>query len=214
MPERSTKAGARTPATLHSGCLLGAYLSGAQRRPGHAPRRHLLTVPPEWRRPRTLNEGRGTHPGDTCTAGPVPGRAGPRSTKAGARTPATLAPMRAGSASVGRRSTKAGARTPATRHPLPQPGGGRCRSTKAGARTPATPAIGDRRPNSVSHAQRRPGHAPRRHALQRHATPTGPDRSTKAGARTPATRGTSAWRAVSQTALNEGRGTHPGDTRP
>ena len=65
-------------------------LPDAQRRPGHQPRRHLRARPA--RRPcsaRTLNEGRGINPGDTGRCSPRPARGWPRSTKAGASTPAT-----------------------------------------------------------------------------------------------------------------------------
>ena len=182
------------------------------------------------------NEGRGTHPGDTDVAGRHRGRR-LRSTKAGARTPATLAPGRhptargvdtaqtkagartpatpdrkpeafdaapaqrrpghaprrhlrpaQGRDRIGSRSTKAGARTPATPRHVPRRQGADDRSTKAGARTPATPT---RKPTSKykwNNAQRRPGHAPRRHAAP---SPT---------------------RCAADRPLNEGRGTHPGDT--
>ena len=63
------------------------------------------------------------------------------------------------------------------------------RSTKAGAQTPATRARGARSVARIQSAQRRPGHKPRRH----------PSRSPVVG--------------KSGTALNEGRGTNPGDTR-
>ena len=207
----------------------------AQRRPGREPRRH--TRPACCRcASRALNEGRGANPGDTRTFHPAPGCASTlnegrganpgdtgrapgagrdsrrRSTKAGARTPAT--PLNGARAAMipPPRSTKAGARTPAT--PTPRTGSrGRSRplnegrganpgdtrhgpvegrqphvrSTKAGARTPATPAEEFRRLDDGVLAQRRPGREPRRHL------PTlGP--------------------AHPLTALNEGRGANPGDT--
>ena len=71
--ERSTKAGAETPATQAAG-----------------------TTP--CRKDSTLNEGRGRDPGDTPPALRRYGRIGDRSTKAGAETPATrdrAAPSRA-----------------------------------------------------------------------------------------------------------------------
>ena len=64
---RSTKAGARTPATRNRG---GHF------RPAVQP----------------LNEGRGANPGDTRDLGRVRDGGDGRSTKAGARTPATPAP--------------------------------------------------------------------------------------------------------------------------
>ena len=184
---RSTKAGARTPATQ-----VGRTACG--------------------RAPSPLNEGRGAHPGDT---GAQPDHERPprhRSTKAGARTPATHRLRHAGIIRPVR-STKAGARTPATppgparcrcsnrtlnegrgAHPGDTRGlrvdrhGRHARSTKAGAHTPATPSPRATRPTSGG-AQRRPGRTPRRHApaSARHADPPRP--------------------------LNEGRGAHPGDTR-
>ena len=84
----------------------------AQRRPGREPRRHEMSA-------------------ERAPVGPH------RSTKAGARTPATRGGRRPVLRPVGR-STKAGARTPATRgHQRPLVGD-HDRSTKAGARTPAT----------------------------------------------------------------------------
>ena len=186
MPERSTKAEARTPATP---VRPGRYQVGpgrAQRRPGHAPRRHLPSVTADQIPSRTLNEGRGTHPGDTLSSvtRPLPARIAqrrpghaprrhvalprggrslrPRSTKAGARTPATLGLEDACLLHEGR-STKAGARTPATRGRAGVADRDQVRSTKAGARTPAThpPCLTAGCPCAV--AQRRPGHAPRRH---------------------------------------------------
>ena len=84
---RSTKAGARTPATPSDGAISPAA-AHAQRRPGHAPRRHPYKSA-EWSNRTPLNEGRGTHPGDTHLRPAREGRAPERSTKAGARTPAT-----------------------------------------------------------------------------------------------------------------------------
>ena len=68
---RSTKAGARTPATLQDWQAVG-------RRHGDA-----------------LNEGRGANPGDTGNQGCGAMRVDGRSTKAGARTPATPARLSA-----------------------------------------------------------------------------------------------------------------------
>ena len=185
---RSTKAGARTPATPDR-------IGGQQ----------------HHRYP--LNEGRGANPGDTARAG-RPARQGPvRSTKAGARTPATrdaaLAvetlqqdaqrrpgrePRRHISGGVKPAATPTAQRRPGReprRHqnhldilPLAPP-----RSTKAGARTPATPASS----GGCGRTQ---------------------TRSTKAGARTPATPSAGRrWRRCRARPLNEGRGANPGDTR-
>ena len=182
---RSTKAGARTPATLVNA---GAEVVGqnlAQRRPGREPRRHHQL-------PGRCNDTSG------------------RSTKAGARTPATPPPRPRPRTRRPRRSTKAGARTPATptcwvpldasrsaqrrpgreprRHRTPAPQGDpvQRRSTKAGARTPATldqilPVV-DRRRRSTKAGARTPATRIRPGQHER-----GSQRSTKAGARTPAT---------------------------
>ncbi len=185
---RSTKAGARTPATRLP--LYGRpYLPPpAQRRPGHAPRRHFNQADKAGQNMTPLNEGRGTHPGDTRRdhrRGDAADRR--RSTKAGARTPATPALLAALHGAEARRSTKAGARTPATRTRAVAQGIQGERSTKAGARTPATH---ERVPGFDAHRLR----------------------STKAGARTPATPRPPAGACRSSRPLNEGRGTHPGDT--
>ena len=136
---RSTKAGARTPATRASHWTLPSLTQGAQRRPGREPRRH--------------HEARHHQVPDAA-----------RSTKAGARNPG---------------DTTAGAGA------WRMPSG---RSTKAGARTPATRGRQSTGAASQLVAQRRPGREPRRHP---HDVPRLPDapalRSTKAGARTPAT---------------------------
>ena len=212
-PFRSTKAGARTPATRCNAQVLPAPADPAQRRPGREPRRHaerLGALPPAS---TTLNEGRGANPGDTRRTPRTEGRPA-RSTKAGARTPATRQGLRVRPSKSSARSTKAGARTPATRvaststprsrAPALNEGRGanpgdtgppdveaqvaRRRSTKAGARTPATRVPASIAKHRTTRAQRRPGREPRRHGRGRPRRAPGPTRSTKAGARTPATR--------------------------
>ena len=91
--DRSTKAGASTPATPPALKAVELLQSNAQRRPGHQPRRH------EQNRPV---------------------RRGPRlrSTKAGASTPATPTVRARRNTCTARRSTKAGASTPATPVPI------------------------------------------------------------------------------------------------
>ena len=185
---RSTKAGARTPATRGHRPRRANPLTAAQRRPGHAPRRHFFLRRCRHRRHAHAQRRPGhaprRHAPTTARAPPVV----PRSTKAGARTPATLNRTVDVFQVLWQRSTKAGARTPATRlRPRPY--------CARGA------------------AQRRPGHAPRRHARRVVQAHPPQRRSTKAGARTPATR-TDRRRSASRAppSLNEGRGTHPGDT--
>ena len=236
-PERSTKAGARTPATLTMPESGVSYAFTAQRRPGREPRRH----PCYYSRARAHRPDRSTKAGarTPATRGVEGGRHNPldRSTKAGARTPATLlrlsghcSPRTGAQRRPGReprrhlfgnlstlgslsRSTKAGARTPATRWSAARMNEQQARSTKAGARTPAT--LEQRRTDA------------------RREVP----RSTKAGARTPATHFTASARSMStdraqrrpgreprrhldaggrrravRGTLNEGRGANPGDT--
>ena len=209
----------------------------AQRRPGHAPRRHvLLRVAPPLLGVRSTKAGART----PATRALVAGRELPRSTKAGARTPAT--PVQAARVALGTdrlaRSTKAGARTPATLDERswakPSVGCAQRRPGHAPRRHRTEPSLtsssksAQRRPghaprrhvklardlSSANDAQRRPGHAPRRHMIQRPHQVIHPARSTKAGARTPATPEPApahSCRCARHT-LNEGRGTHPGDT--
>ena len=235
---RSTKAGAFTPATPPPLLLTNLLRRGSLNEGrGVHPRRHSRTGSDSTRPCPPLNEGRGVHPGDTCAPPPIvhatrsaqrrPGRSprrhvteslipGPcveRSTKAGAFTPATPAafsgsrhpsePLNEGRGvhpgdtrdrardrlAETLRSTKAGAFTPATRGRQRGDHAAGQRSTKAGAFTPAT-RVPPATATSWPVAQRRPGRSPRRH----------PD----AGGDTPKV----------HRALNEGRGVHPGDTRP
>ena len=162
-------------------------LASAQRRPGPKPRRHICVVPDESNADIPLNEGRGQNPGDTDAAWlPSVVRTG-RSTKAGAKTPATRrrpAKIRA----IQSRSTKAGAKTPATLVCDAFTIGFVSRSTKAGAKTPATQPGRSRLPWLQNRAQRRPGPKPRRHFGGFHVMAGLQVRSTKAGAKTPATR--------------------------
>ncbi len=114
--DRSTKAGASTPATpSESGRICACTVTlnegrgldpgntageshveppsrDAQRRPGPRPRQHWRAAGSPRRCRRTLNEGRGLDPGNT--AGSERGEIGifDRSTKAGASTPATPPP--------------------------------------------------------------------------------------------------------------------------
>ena len=168
---------------------------------------------PQRRACNSLNEGRGANPGDTLRAR-LDVNGSPDAQRRPGRKPrrhplsCALGAHRCG------RSTKAGARTPAT--PYQPPPGRRCkaRSTKAGARTPATPRLGvGERPRGVlprstkagaqTPATRRPAYG-RRDVHRR--------RSTKAGARTPATPHSAGGSHFTLDSLNEGRGANPGDT--
>ena len=139
----------------------------AQRRPGREPRRHARTKPPRASQRRTLNEGRGVNPGDTRTTRPGRRSARPLNEGRGVNPGDTHARRMGPAANVGR-STKVAEVNPAQRRPGREPR--RHRET-----APVTP--------SASRAQRRPGREPRRHLL-----PVGRDggsasqRSTKAGA--------------------------------
>ena len=211
VPRRQTPAGAEDTSSRDS---LVIVIRCAQRRPERQPRLHPA---PEWSclraLHRTLNEGRSVNPGYTLGLGDAFREVGPRSTKAGASTPATLV-LAFDLLQRRLRSTKAGASTPATRWRARGPETNRLiRSTKAGASTPATPTPGvktrwmmfrcaQRRPERqprlhtnpndvivpVANAQRRPERQPRLHldtCPWRCSYPRA--RSTKAGASTPAT---------------------------
>ena len=67
--QRSTKAGASTPATLTIASRVKARMFPAQRRPGHQPRRHRSSFSRSASQLATLNEGRGINPGDTQRRG-------------------------------------------------------------------------------------------------------------------------------------------------
>ena len=87
--QRSTKAGAETPATPP--CLPPPQRQTllAQRRPGPKPRRHRTGGRRSGCPPAALNEGRGRNPGDTHISRGLTLQHHRRSTKAGAETPAT-----------------------------------------------------------------------------------------------------------------------------
>ena len=112
----------------------------------------------------------------------------PRSTKAGASTPATRGQSVRSQGTADQRSTKAGASTPATHGSVLVWLVARGRSTKAGASTPATLA----RPSQRWVRERR---------------------STKAGASTPATPAGPPPEPRLAASLNEGRSVNPGYTR-
>ena len=235
-PRRSTKAGARTPATRVVPSATRCAPDHAQRSPGLEPQRHPPCSPTCSRSSRSLNEGRGSNPSDTPARrgsresppslnevrGSNPSDTSPHTLAARSAHPLNegrgsnpsdtgvlgqhqhgpaiaqrrpgLEPQRhrgpgSASARAGHRSTKAGARTPATPRALPAAASRRARSTKAGARTPATPLRGGREPDRAP-------------------------RSTKAGARTPATRHGLLRPAPLDGSLNEGRGSNPSDTSP
>ena len=158
----------------------------AQRRPGHAPRRHR-EIRMRSSAGSALNEGRGTHPGDTQRRHRDPVHTPAAQRRPGHAPRRHLPPPQQPHPRRSARSTKAGARTPATRPEARRPARRPSRSTKAGARTPATRA-----------------------GRQRHGGNL--DRSTKAGARTPATPRQQPVVYRTRLSLNEGRGTHPGDT--
>ena len=224
-----------TRARQFSPLLLASH---AQRRPGREPRRHR---PARWRRAApagSLNEGRGGNPGDTCSSSPPratgplnEGRGGnpgdttagglgratssPRSTKAGAGTPATLRHAE-GLAMGSGRLTRAGAGTPAT-HPEVAPIAHATQSAqRRPGREPRRHGVDRVQSYERNNAQRRPGREPRRHGRARRGHAQLVDRSTKAGAgtgagtpATPATTRACASRAARSTKAGAW---NPGDT--
>ena len=185
----------------------------AQRRPGPRPRRH-------------------------CCPPRVPVLLAPRSTKAGAETPATRQPAargRRGSGSLneGRGRDPGDTASPAARST------GSASLNEGRGRDPGDTANVSNCLCEFSNAQRRPGPRPRRHChhgskvttlfpvaqrrpgprLRRHGDGLRrargrQHRSTKAGAETPATRPAAGPGRSGSGALNEGRGRDPGDTWP
>ncbi len=208
---RSTKAGARTPATRPAQRQSTFRPARAQRRPGREPRRHTCACrrTRAWRGP--LNEGRGANPGDTRDRlARRRGGAG-RSTKAGARTPATRGGGEQEPDPV--HAQRRPGREPRRHRPSePGPDPAYLRSTKAGARTPAT-LDGCRKQLPPRAAQRRPGREPRRHYTTRDWM-----RFAEAAQRRPGREprrhrdGRDGDLALVLIALNEGRGANPGDT--
>ena len=185
----------------------------AQRRPGHAPRRH--SVPDML---LALAAQRSTKAGARTPATRVTSKLGPpyrcgRSTKAGARTPATLVRSGTRGLSADQRSTKAGARTPATLRPGHAARARRSALNEGRGTHPGDTCVRAGIGHWTRLAQRRPGHAPRRHTRAgrrsgRAGAPLNEGRGTHPGDTSDAeSRGAGARRP-----LNEGRGTHPGDT--
>ena len=143
-PGRSTKAGARTPATPASQSMACAAVC-AQRRPGREPRRHARPPVRLRRRRCALNEGRGANPGDTRVALRISATA-----SAAQRRPGREPRRHAG---AGRRAVS---HTRAQRRPGREPR----RHFTSSARRGDPPC---------RYAQRRPGREPRRHAHGRSA---------------------------------------------
>ena len=185
---RSTKAGARTPATPSSSRRRSPPSCSAQRRPGREPRRHA-------RRPTSV--------GVTATAQRRPGREPRRHRPRGEAPP-----------EGDHRSTKAGARTPATLHPARQlPHVAAALNEGRGANPGDTAAAWAFAATCVG-AQRRPGREPRRHCR---VSGTAPDDLTaqRRPGREPRRHTTaSSSSGACAASLNEGRGANPGDTGP
>ena len=180
--------------------------TSAQRRPEREPRRHLRRAmcirhaKAAQRRPE--REPRRHYSSSTSKAWANDAQRRPE------REPRRHTTGCGGSLARCRRSTKAGARTPATLHRPLLTHVPAYRSTKAGARTPATRLASCARTCGVRSTGRsaNPGdtfvHPQPRRILQR---------STKAGARTPATPGAGRRTHRAHSALNEGRSANPGD---
>ena len=183
--QRSTKAGAPTPATLAH--KRGVSVDDLRSTKAGAP----TPATPAWRwaGPSTrwsLNEGRGSHPGDTHRCGGGSQEQGHRSTKAGAPTPATRPEFFEGWGHQDHAQRRPG--LPPRRHLTPA----RYSAWLWGAqRRPGLPprrhATADKRPDRPNTAQRRPGLPPRRHPRAAGVSFSPAYRSTKAGAPTPAT---------------------------
>ena len=135
----------------------------------------------------SLNEGRGTNPGDTGVDDMFDPRPLRRSTKAGAQTPATLLNGENRTPAC-IRSTKAGAQTPATRR-------------FSSGRLPSSTALNEGRGTNPGDTPRAPGSRCASAALNegRGTNPGDTSCGNTCGRRPPTT-------------LNEGRGTNPGDT--
>ena len=161
---RSTKAGARTPATRGGTGPCSRRRIRAQRRPGREPRRHVLASRSWTQTIQTAQRRPGREPRRHMEKDIILEIILYRSTKAGARTPATRAPGPHSIRRAGVRSTKAGARTPAT-------------PSLVGDALPIQTALNEgrganpgdtfdewiRTVGQSANAQRRPGREPRRH---------------------------------------------------
>ena len=208
---RSTKAGARTPATLAYDAIGALRRVFAQRRPGREPRRHQPIRPRSPTAHASLNEGRGANPGDTSALTGRLTRSSIRSTKAGARTPATRRaeplPARPRYALNEGRGANPGD-TP-RRRPLPP----LCPALNEGRG--ANPGdTGSRRPalSTWTDAQRRPGREPRRHWLRPWRPWAGPSTLNEGRGANPGDTSSPSRPSTSPRPLNEGRGANPGDT--
>ncbi len=163
-------------------------MSGAQRRPGTRPRRHMnvgrdcVSVSSD-----SLNEGRGLGPGDTR----------PRRPRRLRRR--TLNEGRG----LGPGDTRCGPRSPVQARPLNEGRGLGPGDTRGPPPLRSAPYF----------AQRRPGTRPRRHGQRRACDRHRRRRSTKAGDSAPATQRSPRFTASPVSSLNEGRGLGPGDTR-
>ena len=208
---RSTKAGARTPATPGPPSRRSRAPSPLNEGRGANPGDTRASVRATGRATSTLNEGRGANPGDTwpsrstvrpsCRAQRRPGREPRRHVRASVPPRGVRPPLNEGrGANPG--DTHRGGRVRVEEGP---------RSTKAGARTPATPPRSLQNRSPSRSAQRRPGREPRRHATPCRAAGAGQALNEGRGANPGDTERPCARRAIAGP-LNEGRGANPGDT--
>ena len=209
-PARSTKAGARTPATPH------APGDGA---PGAAPLNEGRGANPgdtgssgRSGSPRTsLNEGRGANPGDTGRT-ELEARLRVGAQRRPGREPRRHLPRPHGLDRRLRRSTKAGARTPATRPGRRSSSPSDCSLNEGRGANPGDTCPAARAVRMFVAAQRRPGREPRRHARGARGR-SGPRRALNEGrGANPGDTRTRGDAACIRAALNEGRGANPGDT--
>ena len=187
VPDRSTKAGARTPATHADGPGGAGGAGRAQRRPGREPRRHFtfhINTP--------LTDGAQRRPGREP-------RRHTRTTSAATRRYRT-AQRRPG-------------REPRRHVDMPMVPAGVQHAQRRPGREPRRHITTAVLPSFCTIAQRRPGREPRRHLQRWQPCDIDRLRSTKAGARTPATRRRRNADRRNRHPLNEGRGANPGDTR-
>ena len=159
--QRSTKAGAETPATARRSLVHPCGQFGhAQRRPGPRPRQQLLVGCDGGALLLPLNEGRGRDPGNrhrTATRWRSVGTLNEgRGRDPGNRPRTSTWPPRPTALNEGR-GRDPGNRASTDVHAMPLSD----RSTKAGAETPATDPAGSGSKSRLTSAQRRPGPRPR-----------------------------------------------------
>ena len=154
---RSTKTGAQPRRQCWNHLLRPERVRPRSTKAGDRPRRQARLSNPRRRRCPTLNESRARGPATVEKDGEGPRERLGRSTKAEAETPGDRPSEHLPEPVLRHRSTKAGAKTPATVLGLPDVSPTCERSTKAGADTPATLIPEGALVSYREFAQRRPG---------------------------------------------------------